>query len=315
MIDVEKFNMANVSLCVPILKPGKSWENWLKTLRKQTVSLQKILVINSGSNVEDLQLAKKYGCHVFNIEKKDFNHGGTRQMAVELLFDADIIVFLTQDAILAKPDSISQLIKAFDDLSVGAAYGRQLPLIDADPIESHARIFNYPDKSQVVDQENIHNLGIKAAFLSNSFAAYRRSVLVEVGGFPSNIILGEDTFVAGKMLLRGWKKAYCARATVYHSHNYGILEEFNRYFDIGIFHAREPWIQQRFGSAGGEGMRYMISEFAFLLQKKCFLIPVAVLRNALKFLGYKLGLMETKIPHRIKRSLSMHKSYWSLKIN
>ena len=87
----------------------------------------------------------------------------------------------------------------------------------------------------------ISSIGIKAAFLSNSFAAYRRSALESVGGFPSDTIFGEDTFAAAKMLLNGWKIAYSAEATVYHSHNLTFIEEFRRYFDIGVFHSREKW--------------------------------------------------------------------------
>jgi rhamnosyltransferase len=153
--------------------------------------------------------------------------------------------------------------------------------------------------------------GIKTAFISNSFAAYRRTALLSVGGFPSNTILSEDTYVAAKMLLAGWKIAYCADAMVYHSHNYGFIEEFKRYFDIGVFHAREPWIRQAFGQAEGEGMRYVRSELKYLWSKDYKLIPSAILRTILKLLGYKLGFMEQKIPMWLKVHLSMNKQYWN----
>ena len=80
------------------------------------------------------------------------------------------------------------------------------------------------------------------AFISNSFAAYRVSVLKEVGGFPDDVIFGEDMFVATKMLKAGYKIAYAAGACVYHSHDYSLWQEMKRYFDMGVFHAREPWI-------------------------------------------------------------------------
>jgi hypothetical protein len=87
----------------------------------------------------------------------------------------------------------------------------------------------------------------------------------------------------------GWKVAYAGNAQCRHSHSYTIIEEFERYFDMGVFHAREPWIRQHFGGAGGEGMRYVKSELQFLGLQRIYLWSAAILRNAVKLLGYKLG--------------------------
>ncbi|BCH79609.1 hypothetical protein SEL3844_17250 [Salmonella enterica subsp. enterica serovar 4,[5],12:i:-] len=57
--------------------------------------------------------------------------------------------------------------------------------------------------------------------------------------------------MAAKMIQAGYKVAYCAEAVVRHSHNYTPREEFQRYFDTGVFHACSPWIQRDFGGAGG----------------------------------------------------------------
>lgn len=70
--------------------------------------------------------------------------------------------------------------------------------------------------------------------MSNSFAAYRRSVFEELGGFPEHTILAEDMFMAAKMIESGYKVGYCAESAVRHSHNYRPREEFKRYFDTGF---------------------------------------------------------------------------------
>lgn len=102
--------------------------------------------------------------------------------------------------------------------------------------------------------------------------------------------MNEDTYVAGKMLLSDWKIAYRADAQVYHSHDYRFLDEFKRYFDIGVFHARTRWLQVRFGNVSGEGRRYVISELRYLRSNAPSLIPSALLRSILKWLGFKLGI-------------------------
>jgi rhamnosyltransferase len=124
------------------------------------------------------------------------------------------------------------------------------------------------------------------------------------------VILGEDTIVAAKMLLAGWKVAYQADAQVYHSHDYTYLQEFRRYFDIGVMHTREAWMLDAFGKPEGEGARFVRSEWAYLLKKAPWLIPSAMLRTGLKYLGYRLGRMESRLPLGLKRYLSMHKGFW-----
>ncbi len=299
-----------IGLCVPTLNAGNEWKGWLREFLRQNISLDVSLVIDSSSNDRTVDLTRDAGLSVYQIEKASFNHGATRQLGVSMLPDVDVLVFMTQDAILASPDSINNLIHAFDNPEVGAAYGRQLPRKTASYIEEHSRIFNYPEKSRITSLEDSKKLGIKTAFISNSFAAYRCTALEEVGGFPLNTILGEDTYVAAKMLLKGKKIAYCADAKVYHSHGYSYLEEFRRYFDIGVFHSREKWFRDELGQAEGEGLRYVKSELNYLLRKNFLLIPSALLRAAFKLLGYRFGLSENNIPQKIKAYLSMHKGYW-----
>lgn len=269
-----------------------------------------MLIIDSGSPECILKIAQEAGFYVHQTCAADFNHGGTRQFAVDLNPNFDVIVFLTQDAILASPESIAKLLAVFAAEDIGAVYGRQLPRPTAEPIETHARLFNYPESSHICEFNDAARMGIKAAFMSNSFAAYRTEALAAVGGFPSNVILGEDTIVAAKMLMAGWKVAYQTDAQVYHSHDYNYLQEFRRYYDIGVMHARESWMLDAFGTPEGEGGRFVRSELSYLLKHAPWLVPSAVLRTVLKYLGYRLGRMESIFPLGLKRYLSMHKGYW-----
>ena len=303
--------MNKIGLIVPTLNAGKLWGAWLQAFAAQTRKPDYLLLIDSSSSDDTVAQARELGFDVQVIAKAEFNHGSTRQSGVTSLADADIIVFLTQDALLASPDAIEKLVAAFDDKQVGAAYGRQLPHRDAGPIGAHARLFNYPAHSQVRGLADREQFGIKTVFISNSFAAYRRDALLEAGGFPIDTIMNEDTFAAGKMLLKGWKIAYRSDAQVFHSHDYGFVDEFKRYFDIGVFHAHTPWLQQTFGGASGEGLRFVASEMRYLLRHAPWLILSATLRTGLKWLGYKLGgAMHQHLSRRVNSYFSLHKAYW-----
>jgi rhamnosyltransferase len=298
------------ALIVPTLNAEKDLKHFLAALSRQSFLPTTLLLLDSESDDGSIALAQEAGFVIETVHRKDFNHGATRQLGVTRCPDANIIIFMTQDAILASKDAIKNILAPFKDEKVGAVCGRQLPHADALPIAAHARLFNYPEESSIKSKEDIPRIGIKAAFLSNSFAAYRRTVFMEVGHFPSDVIFGEDTYLAAKMLQAGWKVAYVADATCSHSHNYSMMEEFRRYFDIGVFHSRENWFIASLGKPEGEGKKFVLSELRYLLQHNPLLIPSAIIRTGLKLLGYKLGLREQSMPLWLKRKLSMNEGYW-----
>ena len=199
-------SISQFALVVLTLNAEATAEKFVSALQSQTLQPLTLLVLDSHSTDKTRGVFESVGANVQLVERSEFDHGTTRQLAIEKCArDTDIVVFMTQDAILADNTSLETLINAFQDESVGAAYGRQLPRIDANPIEAHARIFNYPPESQVKSSADIKQQGIKTCFMSNSFAAYRFSALQEVGGFPDNNIVSEETYVAAKMLENGWK--------------------------------------------------------------------------------------------------------------
>jgi rhamnosyltransferase len=269
------------------------------------------VVVDSGSTDGTTFSDLPQGWQLQPIAASDFNHGGTRNMALSHLpAGTDVVVFTTQDALLSDPHAISRLVSVFANPSVACVYGKQLPHTDATPVAAHARLFNYPAESRVVSLADKARLGLKACFMSNSFAAYRVADLQAVGGFPSDVILGEDMSVAARLLMAGKSVAYVADACAYHSHNYSVMQEFRRYFDTGVFHARSPWLLAEFGSAGGEGLRFVRSELAYLWRHAPGWIPSALVRTAAKLIGYRLGRLESHWPLWFKRWCSMHKGFW-----
>lgn len=332
---------------VPTYNPGlEAWAKWVQALQLQNCKPMQVVVVDSGSTDGSLDLSQQAGFTLLHTKAQDFNHGATRQWALNQGFfksesssaqsltnsatpstspsaskPPDFIVFLTQDAILANSNALEELLQAFQDPQVAAAYGRQLPKPEAHWLEAHTRSFNYPDASRTVQLQDKASLGIKACFLSNSFAAYRLQALMDQGGFPAHLPLGEDTFTAAKLLLSGQSLRYQATAEVYHSHNYNGLQDFQRMFDTGVFHAQNPWLLQNFGKAEGEGAKLVKSQWAYLkaqagqphhphLLQGIFQLLSA---NAMKLLGYKLGRAHQWLPMALVKKFAMNKVFWQPK--
>ncbi|SHJ99262.1 rhamnosyltransferase [Reichenbachiella agariperforans] len=303
------------AVVIPTYNGGLLWGKVIESLLMQKLRPKLILVIDSGSKDNTFQASKDAGFECISISQKDFNHGATRNLGVDYVIRSSknikFIVFLTQDAVLANPNSLGNLVKILIDEKIGAVCGRQIPHVNAQPLEAHARYFNYSTESKIKSKEDILRYGIKTAFMSNSFAAYNYMAYKDVNGFPDDTIFAEDMSIAAKMLLKGYKVAYCAEASVYHSHSYTIIEEFRRYFDVGVFYNRESWIRESFGSAGGEGLKFVISEIRFLLKSNLFyLIPYAFCRVIAKFAAFRLGMIEQVLSRKTKLRIGMNKSYW-----
>ena len=180
---------ARLALIVPTLNPGKLWTQWLERYKLQTRRADKMLVINSNAADPTPAIAKRYGFEVIDIPPNTFDHGKTRQLGVSWAKGCDYCLFLTQDALLADPHSIANILNAIEHQpNVACAYGRQLPHTFANPIAAHARSFNYPDQPALKTFGDRKSLGIKAAFSSNAFAIYRREAILKAGGFPEKII-------------------------------------------------------------------------------------------------------------------------------
>ncbi|MEC9787207.1 glycosyltransferase, partial [Escherichia coli] len=245
MSEINRSEEVKACLIIPTYNGGEVWKKSANNIALYSkIQPHDVYVIDSESEDDTVQVAKAHGFNVKIIEGASFNHGGTRNQAITdngVVYDVAILI--TQDAI-PLDGFVNKILSAFEDPLVACAYGRQLPHENANSIAQHARFFNYPAKSVVNTKENIPEYGIKTAFTSNSFCAYRVSIFNLLGGFPDNTILSEDMYYAAKAINAGYKVAYVSEAQVMHSHNYSPIEEFKRYFDIGVFHATEYWIKK-----------------------------------------------------------------------
>lgn len=300
------------SVIVPTYNGGELFKSCLNSIFSQDCKPERVLVIDSSSTDESAANAKDMGARVEIIDKADFDHGKTRQKAFDHLPQTDYLIYMTQDAILESNEEFEKIMSFAINGDLSAVCGRQIPHTDASLLASHARHFNYKSVSHVSTIDDIPSRGLKAAFCSNSFALYNYEDLKRIGGFPKSVIFGEDMYVAARLILAGKSVGYCAESKVYHSHDYTPKEEFKRCFDIGVFHAQEEWLLEYFGSASGEGLKFVLSEIRSCLRfKRPHLVLSVIYRTALKYSAYRLGRLESRLPTRLKASFSLNKSYWN----
>ncbi|MDD4005304.1 MAG: glycosyltransferase family 2 protein [Elusimicrobiaceae bacterium] len=298
--------MPKLSLVIPTLNNALPLAILLDSARRQTLPPDEIIVIDSSSDDDTAAIAGHRGARVIVIPRADFDHGGTRTAGGKAAC-GDIVLFMTDDALPADTCCFEKLLLPFADPAVAAVYGRQLPAENATPLASHLRHFNYPPKSCRRRWEDRARWGLKTAFLSNSFCAYRKNALAQAGWFREDIIIAEDMCAGLQLLKRGGTLCYNAEACVYHSHNLPVRREFSRYFDIGVMHALEKDVLAELGRAEGEGKRYALSALSCL---SVWRYPEFFARAAAKYAGYLLGKNCRLLPRGLILKLSLNPGWW-----
>ena len=276
-------------IIIPTYKPGAEFQEELRRLALQSFKADKIIIINTDEQYWNKDAEGVIpGMIVRHISKKEFNHGHARNLGASLS-DADVIVFMTQDAIPADKDLLKNLISPIADGSAAVSYARQLPKKDADEIEKYTRKHNYPDESRIKTKADLNELGIKTFFCSDVCAAYDHKLFDERGGFEEPVDFNEDMIYAAHAIEDGYAVAYTADARVLHSHNYTGRQQFERNKDIGISQKQHPEIFEKYPSEGA-GISLVKSTAAHLIKSgHAASVPKLIWLSGMKYLGYLHG--------------------------
>lgn len=309
--------MGNVDVVIPVYKPDKKLQMVISRLMGQTIVPSNIFLIHTRSSEDDWhteqllqEVQTEYSVvQVVSIAQEEFDHGGTRDMAMHLC-KSQYVLMMTQDA-MPKNGKLIETLRNAQGEKISVVFARQEPAKDCRIIERYTRTFNYPAESHsVMEKAAQTNNGIKSIFCSDVCAMYDRIAYEEVGGFPGKVIFNEDEIFAAKSLKAGYDIRYEAQAVVIHSHNYSGVQYFKRYFDLGVSQADFSYIFNEY-HAEDEGIRLVKQTFRYLMKRKSYFdIPVLFYHSGMKLIGMKLGKMYRKLPDKIIMKCTSNKAYW-----
>ena len=299
-------------------KPDERLKNIVTRLQAQTVKPKRILIINTIDKSNSYNVVDKIRNYetvtVIDIEKNEFDHGATRDLAMQLCEDSEYVLMMTQDAVPKSRCLIENLVNALekDKYNNAVSYAKQEAEKGCNIIERYTRIFNYPDEPHSgMEMSAETNNSIKSIFCSDVCAMYNRKLYDEIGGFPLRAIFNEDMVFAAKTLKADKDVIYEPKAVVAHSHNYTGIEYFKRYFDLGVSHKDFSYILKEFHSED-EGVKLVIDTAKYLCRRSQYLMIIPLIYySACKFVGFNLGKMYKKLPGNIIKKCSLNKEYWN----
>ena len=245
----------SVTVAIPVLNAGSGLIELLTAIAGQRTRAEiEVLICDSGSHDGSVAVARSLGATVIEIERRQFSHGGTRNLLMERS-GGQHVAFLTQDAVPADEHWLSRLLAGFELAEdVGLVFGPYVPRPGASPMVTRELTGWFagfaPGGGPRIDRLPAAQRGLPArellgptGFFTDANGCVARSAWEQV---PFRLIpYAEDHALAHDMLRAGYAKVFLPEAAVIHSHDYSTWGWLRRAFDEGralhgLYGWREP---------------------------------------------------------------------------
>jgi GT2 family glycosyltransferase len=190
----------------------------LAGISRQTLTDVEVILVDSGSTDDTLQVASQYPVRLVQIRPEDFSFGRALNLGFEAA-SSDVVVAASAHVYPTFTDWLDLLTAPLRDHRVSLCYGRQRG--DHRTRFSEHRVF-----SQWFPELSTRNQD--SAFCNNANVAVRRSTW-RLHPYDESLTGLEDLAWATAARARGERIAYCAEAEVAHVHEESARAVFNRY--------------------------------------------------------------------------------------
>jgi len=302
---------AKVSVVIPTLNAKAYLPVLVPALRSQLpCPPAEILIVDSGSKDGTMEYVAGLGADVRLISVDRFSHGRARNLGVQSA-RGEYVVFMSQDAVPRNNSWLAEILAPFSNPDVAAAFSRQVPRPEANPMESFFLQTHFPPGNPTFMRRNGHKdlLFQRDVFFSNVSSAIRKDILLR-HPFDETLIMSEDQQFARDAILAGYTVAYAPASVVVHSHNYSFLQALRRYFD-SAHSLTKIFPKHNLPYSVRLGMGYLRSEAAMMLRGHRRMLPKYVGYVAAKSIGTLLGHHAEGLPRSVVIHLTLHRDHWA----
>lgn len=206
------------SIVIRAYNEAKHIGRLLTGIERQTLEGVEVIVVDSGSTDQTVQIATRHGARVVHISKDEFTFGRSLNRGVAAA-SGEFIVNISAHCYPVYPDWLERLLEPFTDPQVAVSYGKQRGG-ETNWYSEHQFFRKYfPDVSQPRQGH---------PYSHNANAAIRRALWEQ---HPYNEALTglEDLAWSSWAFEQGYAIAYAAEAEVIHLHDETPLQVHNRY--------------------------------------------------------------------------------------
>lgn len=178
-----------------------------------------IIIVDSGSTDDTLEIARRYGCRIAHIRKSEFTFGRSLNVGCDIA-KGRFLVFISGHCIPVGPTWLANLVRPLHAGEVASTYGRQIGREGVTKFSEKQLFRKYFPEHSAIPQDGFFCNNANAALLAAVWRKYR---------FDEDVT-GLEDMMLGKQLVRdGMKIGYVADAPVIHLHEEGWSKVRTRY--------------------------------------------------------------------------------------
>jgi len=249
----------------------------LKALFSQCFKDFELIVVDSGSTDDTLDIVGEFPCTLVHMKPNDYLSGRSLNLGASHA-RSDLLMFQNSDTVPLSPHALGNLVQVFDDQGVDAAFGRQVPRPEA---WSWVRLeveSAFPDADETPPWIPF----------AAPFAAMRKNVWQE-HPFFEGAWGSEDTEWGFWARENGKRIRYIKDAEVMHSHNHNLRQLYGRLFTEGEAMGIIQRDKESFVRSIAKGIKETSRECAFAVRQTdirgLFFIPIR--RSIMHWAYYK----------------------------
>lgn len=258
--------MPRISVVIPVKNEAKKIRACIEGILSQTVAIEEIIVVDSGSDDGTLDILKEYDIvKLIEIPAKEFNHGETRNLGVSYAM-GEFVLLTVGDARPYDKFWIEKLLKCFDVEDVAGVCGKQ---VVPHELDKNPFLWYRPYSAPVIRKYQ-YELSEYEALLPDEkkgvcswddvTAMYRTDILKKIPFQRTSY--SEDAIWAKEAIQNGYAIVYNTDAIVYHYHHVDDDYTFKRTFTTLYFRYKH------FGCTYNipkKGLKKYLSEIKYIL--------------------------------------------------
>ncbi len=219
--------MSGVSFVIRTLNEGKTIEEVLKRIFSCNWDGEiEVVIVDSGSEDETLDIASRFGCKIVKIRREDWSWGRSLNLGISFTTFPWVFI-LSGHCFISSKDFVSKAVFLLtNDDMLAAVYGRQIPIDFVDPFEELELLTWFPSCEKDI---RMGPYSFRWTGISNACCLLRKDSWLKVK-FREDVSSMDDGYWAYAVRQKGYALLYSSKFGVYHSHRFNPSTVYRRWY-------------------------------------------------------------------------------------
>ena len=225
----------SISVVVRARNEAQNLRSLLQILHDQalheTMKLQ-LIVVDNESEDDTRMVAERFSADLVELSIDEFTWGRALNRGLDAA-QGELVVLLSADAHPVSSNWLISLCEPFQDVRIGAVYGRQIPRRSA-PLDEWVRVCKtFPDSDRSWSLDDLQGDVVRGLVASNACAVVRRSVWESIK-YDEESHGAEELSWTAQVLRAGYEVRYVSHISVEHSHREPSVKQAMRVWELEL---------------------------------------------------------------------------------